>query len=94
MTTPNRPPATKGLMMHPQHDQNSAAARAMRIRRTHDMEATELDRMRRRGERVEPGLLTRFVTRLAGRRRLSEFPEQLAAIETPAAPMTTVESAG
>jgi hypothetical protein len=93
MTTPN-PPATKGLMMHSQHGQNGAAARAMRIRRTHDMEATELDTMRRRGERDEPGPLTRFVTRLAGRRRLSESPEQLAAIETPAAPLTTVESAG
>ena len=42
-------------MMHQHHD--SAAARAMRIRRTHDMEATELDTMHRRGERGRPGLL-------------------------------------
>jgi hypothetical protein len=81
-------------MMHQHHGQNSAAARAMRVRRTHDMEATELDTMRRRGERDEPGLLTRFVTRLAGRKRFSESPQQLEAIESPGASMTTVESAG
>ncbi len=80
--------------MHPQHGQNSAAARAMRIRRTHDLEATELDTMHRRGERDEPGLLTRFVARLAGRRRLSESPPQLEIIESPGPSMTTVESAG
>jgi hypothetical protein len=76
--------------MHTQHDQNSAAARAMRIRRTHDMEATELDTMRRSGTRDEPGLLSRFLLRLVGRKRRFESPEQRATIDTPAAPRTAV----
>jgi hypothetical protein len=79
-------------MMHQHHD--SAAARAMRIRRTHDMEATELDTMHRRGEEGRPGLLARLLTRLPGRGRFSESSEQLPAIESASASMTTVESAG
>jgi hypothetical protein len=78
--------------MHQHHD--SAAARAMRIRRTHDMEATELDTMHRRGEEGRPGLLARFLTRLSGRTRFSESPEQLPAIDGAGVSMTSVEPAG
>jgi hypothetical protein len=76
------------------HQHDSAAARAMRIRRTHDMEATELDTMRRRGEAGRLGLLARFLTRLPGRTRVSESPEQLPAIESAGVSLTSVESAG
>jgi len=76
------------------HQHDSAAARAMRIRRTHDLEATELDTMRRRGEAGRLGLLARFLTRLPGRTRISESPEQLPAIESAGVSLTSVESAG
>jgi hypothetical protein len=91
MTTATARPPRKGPIMH-QHD--SAAARAMRIRRTHDMEATELDTMHRRGEAGRLGLLARFLTRLPGRTRVSESPEQLPAIESAGVSLTSVESAG
>lgn len=76
------------------HQHDSAAARAMRIRRTHDMEATELDTMHRRGEAGRVGLLARFLTRLPGRTRVPESPEQLPAIESAGVSLTSVESAG
>jgi hypothetical protein len=53
--------------MYQPHNTNGAAARAMRIRRAHDMEATTLDTMHRRSEDEKPGLLARFVARLQRR---------------------------
>jgi hypothetical protein len=70
------------------HDEmNGAAARAMRIRRAHDMEATTLDTMHRRAEPDTTGVLARLVARLRGRARAETStqllrPEQLAAIES------------
>jgi hypothetical protein len=60
MTTPTD---EKGPMMHQRYDTNSAAARSMRIRRAHDLEATALDTMHRRADRETSGVLARFLAR-------------------------------
>jgi hypothetical protein len=72
--------------MHQRHDSNSAAARAMRIRRAHDMEATTLDTMHRHPEDEKPGLLARCVARLQRRTATTAQPVDLeqATMERPA----------
>jgi hypothetical protein len=71
--------------MYQRYNTNSAAARSMRIRRAHDMEATALDTMHRSAGRAEPGLLSRSLARVQRRTRASVQPaglEQAAAVET------------
>jgi hypothetical protein len=60
--------------MYQPHNTNSAAARAMRIRRDHDMEATTLDTMHRHSENEKPGLLARFAARLQRRTATTAQP--------------------
>ena len=69
-------------------DMNGAAARAMRIRQAHDMEATMLDTMHRGAEPDTTGVLVRLIASVTGRARAQAptqlpRPEQLAAIESP-----------
>jgi hypothetical protein len=71
--------------MYQRYNTNSAAARAMRIRRANDMEATALDTMHRSAGRAEPGLLSRFLARVQRRTGASAQPvglEQATVVET------------
>lgn len=66
--------------MRQQHDMHGAAARAARIRRAHDMEATLLDSMHRRAqiERVArpASIYTRMLRRIrSGTGRIERLPE-------------------
>ena len=71
-------------MMQQRFDTNSAAARSMRIRRAHDLEATALDTMHRRADGEKSGVLARFLARLPRRTQVSApplRPEQGATVE-------------